>query len=206
MFGGNTTLIEIPQYDTSSWEDISYMLDDCYVISNIPMFDFSSVLIAEKTFSRCKKLTNLNLNMPNVKNVYGLCANCESLVTFGGLDMKNVNYSPTNMFYGCSKLTNLTLKNIKVDLTIGEGKSWGHLLTLDSLINTIKELVDTGSSKTLTMGSANLNKIANVYVRLTGEAEEVEGLTKVPCEVCESTDEGAMLITAYANSKNWTLA
>ena len=64
------------------------------------------------------------------------------------------------------------------------------------------------------MGTANLEKIQDVYVRRTTEGDIPTclsdnsniDLAKAPCEICESTDEGAMLITAYANSKNWTLA
>ena len=77
---------------------------------------------------------------------------------------------------------------------------------LDTLLNTIQELVDTGSSKNLTIGSANLEKLANVYVKLTGEAEEDETLPKLPFEVCESTDEGAMLISEYVALKKWSIA
>lgn len=122
--------------------------------------------------------------------------------------------SAGSMFTNCFKLTNLTLLNIKVDLQIGSGTSYGHLLTLDSLINTIKELVKMSSSKTLTMGSANLEKIANVYVRRTttgdiptclSDNSNID-LAKAPCEVCESTDDGAMTLEDYANLKGWALA
>ncbi len=96
-------------------------------------------------------------------------------------------------------------KNIKVNLQVGSGTSWGHLLTVDSLVHLCQELVNVGSSRTLTVGSANLEKLASVYVKLTvPEAEDTTG--KLPCVVCESTDEGAMLIEDYIALKHWQLA
>lgn len=110
------------------------------------------------------------------------------------------------LFDGCASLESFTFKNIGKYFVIGSGTSWGHLLTLETLLNTIQELVDTGSTKALVMGSANLDKLANTYVKLTGEAEEEEGITKLPFEVCESTDEGALhIINEYASLKNWTI-
>ena len=120
----------------------------------------------------------------------------------------------TDMFKGCSLLENLTLKNIQKTLTIGSGTSYGHLLTVDSLINIIQELWDNSSgssTKKLSMGTKNLEKIANVYVKLIDVTDEMTAedqyvANKKPCVVCESTDEGAMTLTEYATSKNWQLA
>ena len=114
------------------------------------------------------------------------------------------------MFYNCSALTDVRLRNIKVSITVGSGTTYGHLLTVDSLVHLIYELRDTGSSKTLTVGSANLEKLANVYVRtidITDAMRAEDDLIdkKLPFEVCESTDEGAMLITEYVMLKNWAV-
>ena len=120
------------------------------------------------------------------------------------IDTSNVT-NMSNMFNGCTKLTEVWIKNIKVNLQVGSGTSWGHLLTVDSLVHLCQELVNVGSSKTLTVGSANLEKLASVYVKLTvPEAEDTTG--KLPCEVCESTGEGAMLIEDYIALKHWQLA
>jgi hypothetical protein len=61
------------------------------------------------------------------------------------------------------------------------------------------------------MASYNIDKLASVYVRLievTDEMRSEDDLVdeKKPFEVCNSTDEGAMLITDYVLTKNWALA
>ena len=117
---------------------------------------------------------------------------------FYGINAKYVY----DMFNGCSKLTYLKLLNIKVNLKIGSGTYDGHLIEKDCLIQIISELIDTGSSKTLTMGTINTAKLSDTYVKLL----EDDGTGKYPFEVCESTNEGAMTITDYCTAKNWTLA
>ena len=104
------------------------------------------------------------------------------------------------MFNGCANLTNLDLRNIKVSLQIGSGTSWGHLLIVDSLVNTIKELVTQTSYKTLTMGTANREKIANLYCKIIDNTDP-----KKTMELCESTEEGAMTLTDYAQLKKWNI-
>ena len=62
-----------------------------------------------------------------------------------------------------------------------------------------------GSSRTLTVGSANLEKLTNIYVKLTDEPNN-NLHSKLPMIQCESTDEGAMTITEYMAQKGWVLA
>lgn len=142
-------------------------------------------------------------------DIGSMFVNCTSLTTVPLFDIRKVT-SMSSMFVNCRKLTDCYLRNIKANLQVGSGTSYGHLLTLDSLIHLIKELRDTGSSKTLTVGSANLEKLANVYVRtitITDEMRVEDDLIdeKLPFEVCESTDEGATLITNYVSAKHWVL-
>ena len=57
------------------------------------------------------------------------------------------------------------------------------------------------------LGTANLNKIASTYVKFVDSTQtEIAVDTKGDVVVCESTDEGAMLLQDYALLKNWTLA
>ena len=141
---------------------------------------------------------------PNVTD-FRYMFNCSTIHTICGIDLRSAT-NVQDMFYNASNLTNLKLKNIGVSLTL----SYSTLLTVDSLVGLIYELRNTGSSKTLSLGDANLEKLTNVYVRIieiTDEMRAEDDLIdeKLPFEVCESTDDGAMLITNYVALKNWKL-
>lgn len=241
LFDGfnGTSVDELINYsDTENVTNARYMFNECYYLLSIPLLNISQLINAERMFynceqiktlpqldtskvedmgyfcSGCSNLTEFNLNTRNVKKANYMFNQCHRLKTIR-VDFINVTSGSLNITFNlCKALENLTVLNIKVPLPIGSGTIWGHLLTLDSLINTIKELVNTGSSKTLTMGSANLEKIANIYVRRTTEGDIPTclsdnsniDLAKAPCEICNAEDEGAMSIIAYANSKNWTIA
>ena len=143
-----------------------------------------------------------DLDTSKVTNMSSMFRDCSALETIPQLDMIKVS-SASQMFNNCSKLTNLTLLNIKPNLDLSQSEK----LTLESLINTVKEFINVGSARILTMGTANLEKIASTYVKFTDSS-----VTSIPTNekgdvvVCESTDEGAMLLKDYALLKNRTLA
>lgn len=214
MFYGCTSLTTIPELNTSSCAYTNGMFRNCTNLTTIPQLKTSLVTDMSNMFNGCSKLTSIpELDTIKVTNMNYMFMSCYELISVPLLNMIKVT-GAGQMFYDCKNLTNLTLKNIKVNLVIGSGTSYGHLLTVDSLINTVKELWDYSSGSTtytLTMGTANTDKITDVYVKLITPTEEqiaddqyIE--SKMPCEVCESTDEGAMTLTAYANLKNWQIA
>lgn len=120
-------------------------------------------------------------------------------------------YDMSYMFYNCKALTTCLLKNIKVNLTVGSGSSYGRLLTVESLLHLIQELINVNTSRTLTIGTTNLKKINTTYVKLVDITDEMRTEDpyvdqKLPFEVCKSTDEGAMLLTTtYVALKNWII-
>lgn len=237
FIGSCSHLETIPQLDFSNLEDATYMFSYCSRL-NISQLNTPNLKRADGMFYACNTLTSTPLlNMSNVTSTRAMFRYCKELIEASQLDTRNVKYmmdmfyscpklttihqldlinatETTRLFEQCSALTNLTLKNIKVNLTIGSGTSWGHLLTLDSLINTIKELWDySNGTKTYTLQMSTPSKelIANTYVKLITATEEMIAddpyiESKMPCEVCESTDEGAMLLTDYATLKKWTIA
>ena len=215
IFSGCFKLQSVPQLNTSKILSTYHMFYSCKNLQSVPQLDTSQVINMHEMFFGCSNLQSISLSdTSKVTDMYRMCYMCTKLQTISPLNMIKVK-DTTFMFYGCAALTNLTLFNIKVNLEIGSatGTPWGHLLTLDSLINTIKELVNVGSSSKLTMGTANLEKIANVYVRRTTTGDipiclsnnSNIDLAKAPCEVCESTDDGAMTLKDYAKLKNWYL-
>ena len=183
VFYNCKALIELPQIDLSKANDISELCFGCSSLTEIPVLNTSNATSMSQTFSGCSSLKSIN-----------------------GIDMIKCT-SVSYMLNNCTNLENLTLFNIKTNLQIGKGSSWGHLLTLDSLISVVKELIKQSSTLTLTMGTANLEKIANTYVKFVDSTQTtIANKTKGDVVVCESTDSGAMLLSDYASLKNWTLA
>lgn len=151
-------------------------------------------------FKNGKRLKYLDkLDFSGTTNMNSMFDGCSSLTTIPQMDTSNVT-NMSSMFKGCRNLTNLDLRNIKVNLQISNGTLYGHLLTVDSLVNTIKELVTQTSYFTLTMGTNNLKKIANLYCKIIDDTDP-----KKTMELCESTEEGAMRLTDYAQLKKWNI-
>jgi surface protein len=212
-FKSCSKLTSIPKLNTSKVQDLTSTFAECKALTTIPEIDTSSATSFYDMFYNCSALTSIpKLNSSKVTRMNRMFYSCSNLITVEGLDLRSVGSGNTNnMFYYCTKLTNLTLKNIKIDLQIGNGTYWGDLLTVDSLVNTIYELHNVGASRTLTVSTSNLSKLASVYVKTIDITDEMRAEdefidVKMPFVVCESTDEGAMLITEYATLKSWTIA
>ena len=209
-FRGCTSLSTVPLFDTSKLTSMDGMFEDCTSLATVPLFDTSNVTVMRYGFRGCSSLTTVPLfDTSKVTNMSNMFDSCTSLTTVPSFDMRNVT-SMSKIFNRCYALTNCYFRNIKTDLQVGFSTSYGHLLTVESLLHLIKECRDTGLIKTLTIGTANLEKLANTYVRvidITDEMRAEDDLIdeKLPFEVCESTDEGAMLITDYVLEKNWQL-
>jgi surface protein len=162
------------------------MFYNCTALLTVPLFD-------------TKKVTN----MPYM--FYG----CGALTTVPSFDIRNVP-DLSDAFNSCKALTECWVRNIKTSIQVGYGTYFGHLLTLESLLHLCKECRNVNASRTLTVGTANLEKLANVYVKLipiTDEMRAEDDLIdeKYPFVQCESTDEGAMTIADYMTTKMWTL-
>ena len=211
-----SSLESVPQLDTSKATTIQEMFSGCYKLTSIPQLDTSNVTNMNTTFSGCYLITSVPLldtsKVTFMPNLFSSCSNLETVPLLNFIATTSSS-STNSIFYNCSKLTNVTIKNIKYNLQIGSGTSWGHLLTLESLVNTIKELWDYSSDTTtrkLTISTASGEKIASVYVKLVDITDEMRAEdeyidNKKPCIVCDSTDDGAMLLEDYAMLKNWDI-
>ena len=136
---------------------------------------------------------------------------CSTLKTLGDLDMISATYN-SNIFYYCTALENLIIKNIKLSIEFNNSGK----LTNTSLLNIAQELWDNtdnalGGTRTLTMSTTSKTNIQGIYVKLITptaeqEAEDPYINNKKPCVECTSTDEGAMTLEEYIISKNWSIA
>lgn len=219
----NTLITKVPEgLNTSQVTTMASMFFACSALKTVSKEELntSNVISMASMFGSCANLKSVSINTPQVTNMNSMFSSSRMIESIELSDMINVT-SVSSMFYYCNNLKTLNLKNIKVTLTIGSAGStssvgYGNLLTKESLINTIKELWDystdtSGTTHKLTMGSINTSKIYNTYVKLiTPTAEQIAQdpnlIYKMPCELCESTDEGAMLIRDYATLKGWTTA
>lgn len=233
MFRFATSLTDPPNLNTSNVIDMGYMFAST-AITETPKYDFSKVRNIRDAFSSCKNLVTVNqmslpnavtivnlfnscssieyipeiLDTTNVDNAGGICYGCTKLETFDGFDMTKItSHNQTSNFVGCVNLKNIKLKNIKVNITIGSGdgtgdSDYGTMLTVESLVGIIAELINVNAARTLTVGTANLEKLSSVYIKLLDD----DGSGKLPFEVCEQSDDGAILITDYIVLKNWAIA
>ncbi len=199
--------------NTENVTDVSQMFEYTSGIETIPNFNFKNVTNASNFVRYSTKIKKVPNIFGNKVTSFGYFAyDCRTLEDCE-LDMLSCTNSGL-IFSNCRSLTNLKLHNIKINTAIGSGASYGTKLTKESLIFCIKELwsyKDTTTTRTLTISTPSKTLIADIYVKLiTPTQEQIEAdpyiNDKLPCEVCESIDEGAMTITAYANLKNWTIA
>ena len=196
--------------DTSSVTDTYCMFGNCSSLTTVPLFNTSSVTNMPNMFQNCSSLTTVpSFDTRSVTNMSYMFQQCSSLTTVPLFDTSS-GPNMTNMFNNCKNLTECWIRNIKSNLQVGSSTSYGHLLTLESLEHLIQELRNIGASRTLTVGSANLKKLTNVYVKTIDITDEMRAEDefidqKVPFVVCESTDEGAMPIKNYALEKKWTI-
>ena len=237
------TSIDLSKLDTGSLDTVQKMFMSCSNLNSVNMsgLNMGNVTSMQSMFESCGSLTNVNfsnVNTDSCKSTRGMFYSCYALTSLdlssfdtskvtdmaymfglcrrltevlGKIDMISTT-STTTMFSETYDLTKINLCNIRVSLVMGRGDA-GKKLTLDTLLNTIKELWNmTGSTtRTLEIGSTNLDKLANVYVKLIDITDEMRAEdeyidNKLPFVQCESTDAGAMLISEYVTSKNWQLA
>ena len=237
MFNNCAYLTTIPQtIKTHNCTMFDYMFYKCSKLNGNYSIDMSSGQYARHFLyqSGISSGCVLNIELVNSCNIreftYAFCQ-AYNLLTLSA-DMRNTT-GANGMLQNCTNLTNLTLKNIKTNLQVGSGTSYGHLLTIGSLVGLCHELRDTGSSKTLTVGSANLDKLANVYVKIIDVTDEMTAADdlvseKLPFEAyvvdpdntaditshvtttrvssVDELPEGAVLMSDYVVLKNWQLA
>ena len=211
MFHNCQALTTVPLFDTSKVTSMQSMFQYCTALPSVPLFDTSNATVLDSMFFTCRNLLEIPLfDTRKAQNVNMMFTNCYKITSIPSLDFRSATYIG-GLCGNCQLITDIQVRNINANIQVSDGTSYGLLLTVDSLIHLISELRKQSSTKTFTVGAANLEKLANVYVKLVDITDEMRAEDdlidkKYPFVVCDSTDEGAMLITDYASQiKNWTI-
>jgi hypothetical protein len=227
MFSNNTTITRLPPiviktmvYSTGTayaLHNVNYMFYNCTNLEEVTikfMFQdggYSILNLGASYALQYSGIKTLNLSVPKRLPVTYICQGASKLETVNvvnyldnteGIVMYYSQTSNVNFFSGCTNIQNVKFKSLALNIQLGSGTSYGHLLTVESLLSAIQACKNSTTAYTLTVGTANTTKLADVYVKITDELDTVY----YPFEVCESTDEGAMDINTYLSLKNWKLA
>ena len=229
MFYGceNLQTLNLFPLELKRGDKIDNMFQNCKNLTNIDLSNWTCTNWAGNSniFMNCSSLVEIDLSPLKLENskvfegALAMFSGCTNLKKIKGvLNFYGQSYAyntgAQNIFLNCVNLEEVTLMNIKQNLILGSGTSYGTKITNATLINTIQQLWDysgTSTTKTLTLSTASKNNIANIYVKLITPTEEQIAQdtyinNKKPYIVCESTDDGAMTLTEYATSKNWSIA
>lgn len=201
-FAGNNKITFVPLSDTSKVKNWSATFYGCLNLKTIPQFDMSSAINIDSMCCGCGLTEVPLLDVSKITDMSYSFMNCKRLEEFPAWDLRSC-VGGVNIFLDMPKCEAFWVKNIITSIDF----HYSYRLTQENLIHLIYEYRDTGALLTLTIGSANREKLKNVYVRLIDITDEMRAQDdlideKLPFEVCESTDEGAIWIEEYAIFKN----
>ena len=133
LFSDCTSLVSVPDMDTSQVNDMRYMFYNCQSLASAPVLDTSRVIETEAMFSNCWALTSVpdmdtsrvtnmrymfydcralttvpELNTSRVTNMYAMFQRCSSLTRVHDLDASQAT-DVYGMFYNCTSLESVTL-------------------------------------------------------------------------------------------------
>ena len=114
--------LNLSNFETSNVIDMEYMFYNCSSLASLDLSNFKTPKLNDMSymFYKCESLISLNLSnfdFSNIRWIYSLFSYCSSLKYIELSDFfisKNLNYYD-NIFYGCSSLECISLKNTTPD-------------------------------------------------------------------------------------------
>ena len=169
-------------------------------------------------FRSCSELETINFDLSQnegtykevIQTIYSIYTfeNCSKLRSINGAKLSILEGGNSSLpFNKCKMLEEVRFGSLERAITLGKGSGtsssdYGTKLSIESLLSACNSCKASASSQRLTIGTANINKLSSIYVKVIDETDT----TYYPMEQCESTDEGAMTINEYMTLKNWQLA
>ncbi len=165
MFNNCYSLTTIPLLNTSAVIGMSYMFNNCYNLTTIPLLNTSKVINMDRMFLNCTSLTTIPLlNTSAVTSMSDMFQSCYSLTTIPLLNTSKVT-NMDRMFYNCPSLTTIPLLNTSAVTSMSNMFFGCYSLTTIPLLNTSK-VTNMGS---MFIGCTSLSKapLKNINVALS---------------------------------------
>jgi surface protein len=112
MFDNCYFLTSIPLFDTSNVTNMNNMFKNCYKLKTIPLFNTFRVLYAQEMFDSCSSLVNLPLfdfsSLKNMRSMFSYCYSLTSIPDFNTKSVVNLDY----FLFDCKKITLLPKFNL----------------------------------------------------------------------------------------------
>lgn len=133
-------------------------LSDCAALAHCPSIVLYTVTNLTSFLSNCGNLLSIDLfDTSTVNNMQTMFSNCGNLSIVPAFDLSSVvtEGNLSGMFEYCSGLRYVNMINIKSSLDI----SASTCFTRESLLVVINNLINVGSTRTLTIGAVNKAKL-----------------------------------------------
>lgn len=147
MFYECRSMTAVPLLNTSVVRDMGFMFQFCTKLSNIPQFVTSNVTDMTATFSTCGITSLPLLDTTKVTNMNSMFVNSK-LSVIPEINVTNVKYM-NSMFMNCSKLTEINMKNISVDVNVSPCVNLGR----SAIVKLFGNLKQVNPTKKITLPS-----------------------------------------------------
>lgn len=189
MFNGCKALTTVPLFNLSKVQSMSNMFMGCESLTTVPQFDTSSATNMNYMFGDCKALTSIpSFNSGKVTNMSYMCQNTTSLQSIGELDCSSVTNISNFFGSGSTQITTLTslggFKNLGMASSVSGTSDYYFLYKCPNLTH-----------------DAILNVINGLYDRATaGLSILTLKLNSKPMALLSDEEK------AIATNKGWTLS
>lgn len=162
-FIGNTRLIYIPEcIGSQSFTSMYKFAKDCTALKKVARLYTDNVTTFVYAFYGCTALEQIDGILTESATTLGECFHhCSSLKRIvNPLDVSNIVSQMDTTFTGCSSLEELEFTgSLKADIWLS-GAPKLTLASLQSVIDSLADLTDTGLSKKITFGAKNKAKLS----------------------------------------------
>ena len=184
---------EIPQIDTSSVTNMTYMFNGCASLATIPQIDTSSVTNMSSMFSNCVHLATIpQLDTSSVTNITYMFSDCTRLATIPQLDGGKLT-SVAYIFNNCK-----SLENFNGIINLGQA-----YLTTQSANYSNYKLVLSNSTKLTEQSIINiLNNLYDIKTKGCNTQQVILGSDNL----AKLTSEEGQTALTNATAKGWTIS